>query len=325
MRIYHIKHWLILSSAFLACSLALAQSWPPATVKIVVPYQAGAEPDVLARDLANALGKKTGKTFIVENRPGANAIIGTEAVVKSAGDGATLLLVDRLSVVTNPMLYNKMPYDWKQQLAPVTDIAAVRLFLTVGNTIPVKNWREFVDYARAHPGKITAGIPGNGHIIHIGMAMISQSEGFKLTYVPYKGLPAVLTGFMGGEVDVVLAGGLVTQQIVKTKPDLKVIAVGDTRRAKYMAEVPTVEEAGGKPGVIPSTVFSLFASAATPPEIVQQINTQFHSVIDQAFAKKYVERGLEIKTDSPSEMAMELKVEGDNYGRVFKDLGIRIE
>lgn len=318
------KILLFACATLLAFSGAHAQSWPPATVKIVVPYPAGAEPDVLARDLANVMAKRTGKAFVVENRPGANAIIGTDVVAKAPGDGATLLMVDRLSVVTNPVLYSKLPYDWRQQLAPVTDIAAVRLFLAIGPDVPAKDLRQFVDYAKANPGKVNVGIAGNGHVNHIGMAMLAQSEGFTVSYVPYKGLPPAIVGFLGGEVDALLAGGLVMQQMVKAKP-IKVIAVGDTKRAAYLPDVPTVTEGGAKAGTIPSTVFSLFAPGSTTPAMVQDISAQFAAAMDDAFVKRYVDRGLEVKASKPSEIASELKREGDHYERVIKELGIRLE
>lgn len=301
-----------------------AQTWLPATVRIVVPYPPGAEPDVLARDIANLMSKKTGKAFLVENRPGANAIIGTEVVAKAPGDGSTLLMVDRLSVVTNPVLYSRLPYDWRQQLKPVSDIAAVRLFLAIGPDVPAKNLREFAAYAKAQQGKVNVGIAGNGHVNHIGMAMLAQAEGFNVTYVPYRGLPPAITGFLGGEVDALLAGGLVMQQMVKTKP-IKVIAVGDTKRAPYLPDVPTVGEAGGKAGTIPSTVFSLFVPGTTSAAVIQEINSHFVAVMDEAFVKKYAERGLEVRPNRPADVAAELKREGDHYERILKELGIRIE
>lgn len=308
----------------LMSSWALAQSWPTGPVRIVVPYPPGAEPDVMARDVANQLSRISGKPVIVENKPGANSIIGTDVVAKGEGDGSLLLMVDRLAVVTNPILYSKLPYAWERQLKPVTDLGSVHLFIAASPSLPVKNLRELVAYAKAKPKSVNAGIAGNGHVNHIGMEMLAQSEGMSLTYVPYKGMAPTITGFLGDEVGVMMAGGLVMQQMSKTKP-IKILAIGDDKRAAYLPDVPTIVEAGGKSGSIPSTVFSFFAPGKTSDETIAQMNRAIVAVVTADFKKTYNERGVSVMTNSPEEMLANMKRESVKYEKIIREVGIKLD
>lgn len=308
----------------LCAAVAQAQSWPTGPVRIIVPYPPGAEPDVMARDVANQLTRISGKPVVVDNKPGANSIIGTDAVAKGEGDGSLLLMVDRLAVVTNPMLYTKLPYVWEQNLKPVTDLGSVHLFLAASPSLPVKNLRELVAYAKARPKSVNAGIAGNGHVNHIGMEMLAQSEGVQFTYVPYKGMAPNITGFLGDEVGVMMAGGLVMQQMSKTKP-IKILAIGDDKRASYLPDVPSIVEAGGKSGSIPSTVFSFFAPGKTPDALVQQMNRAIAQVVTPDFKKTYNERGVVVSTNTPEEMLANMKKESAKYDKLIRELGIKLD
>lgn len=308
-----------------ASAVALAQAWPPATVRIVVPYPPGTEPDVLARDLGNALSAQTGKTFIVENKPGANSIIGTEAVAKADGDGGTLLMVDRLAVVTNPQLYSKLPYQWEKDLKPVSDLAGVKLFLGVREGLPVKNFKEFIQYAKDHPKKINVGTGGNGHVNHIGMEMLAQAHGLSFTYIPYKGVGPAVMGLLSGDVDVVLAGGLALESHIKAGK-VKALVVGASQRQSFMPDVPTLVEAGGKEGTIPSTVFALLAPSKVPDAVVQQISSAVSKVMDTPHVRgTYAVRGVTISTTQPDQTMNLMKAEAAKYENIIRKAGIKIE
>lgn len=315
---------LVLLMAAIAPLSASAQSWPSADTKIVVPYPPGAEPDVLARDVAQRLSAASGKNVIVENRPGANSIIGTEVVAKAAGDGTTLLMVDRLAVVTNPLLYSKLPYDTASQIKPVTDMAGVRLFVVVSPSFPARNWRDFVAYARGNPKKVDVAIAGNGHVNHIGMEMAAQSEGISLNYIPYNGMAPAINGVLAGDVQAILTGGLSAQRMTQSKP-VAVLVIGDTRRAAYLPDVPTIVEAGGKAGSIPSTVFSFFAPGRTPDALIERINQALVALATPEFKKAYEARGLTMFTSSPMTMAAEMKEDSQRFERVIKSLGIKLD
>ncbi|QDF98023.1 ABC transporter substrate-binding protein [Azoarcus sp. DD4] len=302
---------------------AHAQSWPPATVRIVVPYPPGTEPDVLARDLGVELGKLTGKSFVVENKPGANSIVGTGAVVKGEADGSTLLMVDRLAVVTNPMLYDNVPYKWEKDLKPVSDLAGVNLFIGVRSALPFKTFAEFEAYARANPKKLNVGTGGIGHVSHIGMEMLSQADGLSFTYAPYKGLAPAIMGLLTDEVDVVMAGGLPLVPHVQTGK-VRVLTVGADKRASFLPDVPTLVEAGGKPGSIPATVFALFAPGSVPDTVVAQINTAVVKAMDNPQIKEsYAKRGLEVGTARPDAMLATMKADTVKYDRIIKEAGIK--
>jgi len=304
---------------------AMAQSWPPATVRIVVPYPPGTEPDVLARDLGNALSKQTGKAFVVDNRPGANSIVGTEVVTKGEADGSTLLMVDRLAVVTNPVLYAKMPYQWETALKPVSDLAGVNLFVGVREGLPVKNFAEFLQYAKTAPGGVNIGTGGNGHVNHIGMEMLKQAHGLNFSYVPYRGVAPAVLGLLSGEVDAVMAGGMVMQAHAKSGK-IRLLAMGDTQRAMYLPDVPTLAEAGGKPGTIPSTVFALFAPAKVPDAVVTQINQAVAKVMDSSQVKgTYAVRGMDVATSTPQQTLASMKKDAVRYGKIIREAGIKLE
>lgn len=324
MKIFKAK-LLALVFMTMASAVALAQAWPPATVRIVVPYPPGTEPDVLARDLGNALSAQTGKTFVVDNKPGANSIVGTDAVAKAEGDGSTLLMVDRLAVVTNPQLYSKLPYQWETALKPVSDLAGVNLFLGVREGLPVKNFKEFIQYAKANPQKINVGTGGNGHVNHIGMEMLAQAHGLSFTYVPYKGVAPAVLGLLTGEVDVVLAGGLALEPHIKAGK-VKALTVGSSQRQSFMPDVPTVVEAGGKEGTIPSTVFALLAPSKVPDSVVQQISLAVSKVMDTPQVRgAYAVRGVNISTTKPDQTMTLMKAEATKYEKIIRSAGIKIE
>ena len=307
-----------------AAPAALAQTWPSADTRIIVPYPPGSEPDVLARDVAQRLGAASGKAVIVENRPGANSIIGTDVVAKASGDGTTLLMVDRLAVVTNPMLYSKLPYDSATQLKPVTDMAGVRLFVAVSPNFPARNWRDFVAYAKANPKKIDVAIAGNGHVNHIGMEMVAQSEGIRFNYIPYAGMTAATNAVLAGEVQSVMTGGLSALRMTQSKP-VAMLAVGDDRRASYLPDVPTVVEAGGKAGSIPSTVFAFFAPGRTPDALVERMAQVLNGLVTPDFRRTYEARGLVMLGSTPKTMAAEMKEDAQRFERVIRELGIKLD
>ncbi len=309
----------------MSAGVAMAQSWPPATVRIVVPYPPGTEPDLLARDLGDTLSKKTGKNFVIDNRPGANSIIGTQEVVKGGSDGSTLLIVDRLAVVTNSFLFSKMPYRWEDALKPVTDLAKVDLYVSVNADFPARNYGELIDYARKNPGKLLVGTGGNGHVMHVGMAMVAQAHGLSFTYVPYKGGAPAMMGLAGGEVNAMMAGAVTMAPYVPSKR-IRVLAFGGERRAQGYPDVPTVIEAGGKAGSIPSTAFTLIAPAKVPDEVLTKISAIVASAMDQpALKSSYAERGMDVHTTTPAETLKQMKQEAEKYERVIREAGIRIE
>ncbi|MYN14422.1 tripartite tricarboxylate transporter substrate binding protein [Pusillimonas sp. TS35] len=300
-------------------------AWPTGQVRIVVPYPPGTEPDVLARDLGNHLNKQTGQTFVVENRPGANAIIGTESVARSEGDGNTLLMVDRLALETNPYLYTKLTYDWHKDLKPVADLASVNLYLAVRKDFPVNSFEEFIAYAKKNPNAVNVATGGKGHVTHLGMASLANAEGVDFTYVPYRGVSPALNGLLAGETDAMIAGGLVMSQQSKAG-NVKVLAVGTDERTALMPDVPTLQQAGGKPASIPSTTFTLVAPGTTPDAVVAQINEKVNKVLEEpALLKSYQARGLIVRRGTPQQVKQQMLTEAGQYKQIVNELGIKPE
>lgn len=303
---------------------SLAQ-WPSGQVKIVVPYPPGTEPDVMARDIGMRLTQQTGSVVVVENRPGANGMIGTAAVAKAAPDGNTLLMIDRLALVTNPLLYTELPYDPKTDIRPVAEMGRINLFVALRNDLPVATYKDLIAYAGSGPGKLNVGTGGNGHVNHLGMEMLAQSEGVKFSYVPYKGVAPAMNALLAGEVDAVMAGGLVMSQHAQAGK-IRVMVVGDEARSAFMPAVPTLVEAGGKAGAIPSTVFMLAAPGKTTPQRVDQINTAINKVLAAPDLRaSYGRRGVDLLNGSRESAEDGIKRETVTYGALIKQARIKLQ
>jgi tripartite-type tricarboxylate transporter receptor subunit TctC len=233
-------------------------------------------------------------------------------------------MVDRLAVVTNPMLYSKLPYDTATQLKPVTDMAGVRLFVAVSPSFPARNWRDFVAWVKANPKKLDVAIASNGHVNHIGMEMVAQSEGMRFNYIPYAGMTAATNAVLSGEVQSVMTGGLSALRMTQAKP-VAMLAVGDDRRASYLPDVPTLVEAGGKAGSIPSTVFSFFAPGRTPDALVERMAQVLNGLVTPDFRRTYEARGLVMLGSTPKVMAAEMKEDAQRFDKVIRELGIKLD
>lgn len=317
--------FLVVCVLLFSAGAVLAQSWPPATVHIVVPYPPGTEPDVLARDLGNELATQTGRSFVVENKPGANSMVGTGAVIRAGADGSTLLMVDRLAVVTNPKLYLNMPYAWERDLKPVSDLAGVNLFVGVRAGLPIKTFGDLVAYAKANPKKLNVGTGGIGHVNHIGMEMLSQAHGLSFSYVPYRGLSPAIMGLLTEEVDVVMGGGLPFVPHVETGK-VRLLAVGADKRAGFLPDVPTITEAGGQGDSIPATVFALFAPGSVPDAVVAQINAAVVKAMDNPqIRESFAARGLAVSTSRPEVMLATMKADTLRYEKIIRDAGIKAQ
>ena len=310
--------------AVLGASPAVAQ-WPSGQVKIVVPYPPGTEPDVMARDIGMRLTQQTGSVVVVENRPGANGMIGTASVAKSAPDGHTLLMIDRLALVTNPMLYGELPYDPKVDIRPVAEVGRINLFVAVRQDFPGSTYKDLMTYARSSTGKLNVGTGGNGHVNHLGMEMLAQSEGVVFSYVPYKGVAPAMNALLAGDVDTVMAGGLVMSQQAQAGK-IRVMVVGDDVRSAFMPTVPTLAEAGGKAGSIPSTIFMLAAQGKTPTALVDQVNAAVNNVLaDPELRASYSKRGVDLLNSSREAAQDGFKREVVTYDALIKQAHIKIQ
>src|SRR5947209_3048314 len=220
-----------------------AQTWPARPVTLVVPFPAGGNADVLARALAAELSEKLGQQFIVDNRTGAGGNIGGAAVAKAAPDGYTLMFGTPGPIATNRLMYKSLPYDPEKDLTPVVLVARSPLIIAAHPAFPAKDLNELIAYARANPGKVNAGNPGNGTLGHITSELLQQHAGIKMTHVPYRGTTPLTTDLLGGQIDIALDFMSTYLPLVK---DGKVRALGVTS-SERVGELPgamTVREAG---------------------------------------------------------------------------------
>ena len=223
-----------------ACSLgACAQdAWPAKPVRVVVPYVPGAMGDVVARLLSENLGKELAQAFVVENRPGAGGNIGTRAVEQSAPDGYTLLMAATNNLTINQYLYKDLGFDPLKRFEPVTVLVDVPSVLFVPASVPARDFREFVAYAKANPGKVNYGSPGSGTTPHLSAEAINRAFGLGMTHVPYKGASQVVAALLAGEVHFYLAGAGVATAHVKSGK-LRALAIASSARHAAAPDVPT--------------------------------------------------------------------------------------
>ena len=304
---------------------AQAQAWPSKPVRIIVPFPAGGLSDVFARGLAQELTTVWGQQVIVENRPGANTIIGAEATAKSAPDGYTMLLANDPTMSANQYLYSKLPYDPVRDLAPVINIIAVSSVLVANPAFPASSLPELVALARKNPGKFTYGTFGPGSKTHIDTEAFAGIAGIQLNHVPYKGIAEVLPAVMGGQVDMALSGLSPCLPLIRNGK-LKAIAMASPRRAPTLPDVPTFEE-GGIHDFESRAWFGLVIPAATPRPLIDRIAADIQKVVTvRSFADKYIEGvGLESWVLMPDQFADMLKRDRETYAERIRHIGVKLD
>lgn len=314
-----------IAAACLPAAPALAQAtWPARPVKIVVPYPPGTGPDIMARLVSDGLAKELKATFVVENKAGANAIIGTDTVVKAPADGHTFLLVDRLTISVNPLLYQPLPFDPHKDLVSVSNIADVNLYLVTTSQVPATDFKSFIAYAKANPGKVSFGTGGVGSIMHLNMELLQAGTGAQFLHVPYKALAEVIPAMLGGQV-MATSGGVEAMLPYVEKGTFKLLAVGAATRAPIMPNVPTIKEAAGSDLLI-STSYTLHAKAGTPPEVLARMNAALAKVLAapevQAWASQ---RGLRAGASKPAELDAQIAADTERVGKLVRERGIKVQ
>ncbi len=254
----------------LAPAAAMAQAWPSRPVTMIVPFPAGGPADVLARVLAGNLSKQFGQQVVVDNRTGAGGNIGGAAVAKAAPDGYTILFGTPGPLANNKIMYKKPAYDPQKDLAPVVLIAKSPLIIVANPKTPAKNLKELIAYAKANPGKLNIGVPGNGTLGHITSELVQKSAGAKMTNVPYRGTAPLMNDLLSGQLN----GGMdfMTTYVPLVKAGkLRALAVTSTKRSDLLPDVPTAQEQG-IPGFEATAWYGIAAPAGTPAAVIDKIN-----------------------------------------------------
>jgi tripartite-type tricarboxylate transporter receptor subunit TctC len=257
-------------AAALTPSVVAAQSWPTRPVTVIVPFPAGGATDLLARALGQELGEKLGQQFVIDNRTGATGNIGAAAAAKAAPDGYTILFSTPGPIALNQLMSKDLQFDPQQAFAPIILIAKSPHIYIANPALPSKSLTELLAYAKANPGKVTAGIPGNGTTAHISLELLLRTSGAQMTLVPYRGGVPMGIDVMGGQIDI--GADLISSVVPQVASGkLRALAVTSSRRSEQMPDVPTVAEFGF-PGFEATAWFVLAVPTGTSPDIVQKVN-----------------------------------------------------
>jgi tripartite-type tricarboxylate transporter receptor subunit TctC len=286
--------------ALSAAGAVHAQAWPSKPIRVIVPYPPGGFTDITARLVTQKLQERLGQPVVIDNKPGANSIIGVDALAKSAPDGYTFAVVIA-AYSANITLYPKLPYDPKKDLAAVSLIGISPLVAAVNNDTPFKNAADLISFASKNPGKISYGSSGNGSAVHLTTELLKSLTGTHMVHIPYRGAAAALTDLMGGHIQLFMDAAVGLINPGKTGK-VRLIGVASEKRLAALPDVPTFIEQG-IPGFTSSTWAGILAPAGTPPAIVQRINDEFVKAgKDPEVVRKLNATGMVVRTTTPAQM-----------------------
>ena len=312
---------LFLLLIFVAITHVTAQPWPAKPVRIVSPFAPGGGNDTLSRILAASLTTRLAQQVVVENRPGANTIVGTELVVKSSPDGYTLIMLPN-AITINPHLYRKLPFDVTKDLAPVTQVGTSPLILVLHPSLPVRNTKEFLALARAKPNELTNGSSGNGSLGHLAGALLGVMTNTSLVHVPYKGTSLAVTELIGGQIVMSFASALTVVPHIRSGR-LRAVAVTGPKRSPALPDVPAIAET--VPGFSAELWYAMFAPANTPADIINRLNREVGAILAQADIKeKLSDQGVDALTGTPQDMTKLIATDLEKWANVVKVTGARV-
>lgn len=311
------------AAAALAAPLGAAAqqgNWPSRPVKFIVPFSAGSGTDILARVLAEKLTAKYNQGFVVENKQGADGIIGTEQIVRSTPDGYTIGVIPSSPIVMNPALF-KLPFDPQKDLLPVANIAGLGTVLGIQPTIPAKNVAEFVAHLKANPGKLN--YAAGSTFTHLAGEMFKHVTGTDMQAVPYKGTAPMVTAMLGNEVQVIFDPFLGAQHMKSGR--IRPLAVTSAKRSSVFPDVPTLEELGYK-GAVVETWIGVFAPVGTPPAIVNQLNADVKAILDLPdVKKKLADLSYDAIVETPQQMAQRITADTARWAKTVKDANFKVD
>ncbi len=322
-----LQRWIALIAACLlstGATTALAQSYPNKPVRVIVPFAAGG-PDTLARMIGARLAEQMGQPFVIENRPAANGIVGTDAVAKSAPDGYTLLITSS-GFVGAPSLYKKLPYDSERDFAPVSTIAAnLGTLLVVHPSVPANTLQEFIALTKKPDSKIAFSSPGIGNTLHLIGELFNARAGVKMLHVPYKGGAGAVAAVVSGEVQAMMAPPQLGLPHIRAGK-LRALATTMPARLDVLPEVPTMAEAGVADMIADGGWFGMLAPAATPSDIVARLHGEVAKALaDPAVRERLAKIGFGPLIKSPAEFKPFVSEEIKKYAEMARIAGIQPE
>jgi tripartite-type tricarboxylate transporter receptor subunit TctC len=308
-------------AAVLVATAVQAQQWPAKPVRVIVNVAPGGVADVTARVLGARLSETLGQPFVVENRPGGDGYIGFEAVVRSEADGYTLAYSPGSSVMIAPHIVKRADLDPVKLLAPVVPTGAVSLYVLLHPGVPANNFDEFLAYARANPGKLNYGTPGNGTSPHIATEVFNREAKTKLNHVPYKGAGPALNDVLGGQIQLVFDPGVGLNAARSGK--LRMVAVAGPVRHPDFPDVPTLEEKGIK-GVDGGPHFGFYAPASTPREALERLNREVQRVMKEPVVlERFKALAVNLAEPmTPEQFGAYVRTQSAHYAKLLPELNI---
>jgi tripartite-type tricarboxylate transporter receptor subunit TctC len=314
---------LVCISLFIALAgPASAQDYPNHPVRWVVGYPAGGTTDILARVVGQRLSEKLGQQFVIENKPGAGNNIATESVVNAAPDGYTLLLVNPANGI-NASLYSKLNFNFINDIMPVVGLIRVPNVMEVNPSVPAKTVAEFIEYAKANPGKVNMASSGNGTSIHLSGELFMAMTGVKMTHVPYRGSAPALTDMLSGQVQVLFDNMPSSVQHIKSGA-LRALAVTTEQRSPELPDVPTVGET--VKGYEASAWFGIGVPKGTPRAIIDKLNAEVNAILaEPAMKAKLAEMGGIMMNGTPEDFGKIVQSETDKWAKVVQFSGAKVD
>ena len=309
--------------ALLTPALAHAQAFPTKPMRLIVPYPPAGTTDFVAREVSAKLSGAFGQQVVIDNRPGAGTLIGLTQGARAPADGYTITFGTSAGLSVNPALGTKMPYDPQRDFTPIGLMVYVPYLLVVNPALPVRNVRELIEYAKAHPGKLNFASPGVGTPNHLGIEMLSQLAGVKFVHVPYKGGAIAVLDLIAGQVQALFSGTPQVSAFVKAGR-LRVIATATPKPNRVAPDVPTIAET--YPGFDCNTWFGLLVPTGTPTPVVAKLNTELNRALsDAGVIQRLLEQGVEATPGTPAAFTQLIVSETTRWRQVIKSAGITAE
>ncbi len=323
-----MKRKFLKSVLALCCGLALsaahAQSYPNKPIRLIVPFPPGGGNDVIARVIAQKLTERLGQQVVVDNRAGANGIVGLQALMQSPPDGYTLAVGAAGPLAVNPSLYDKLPYDPLKDFAPITNMVNYLLLLVVHPSVPAKTTQDLVNLAKAKPKQLYFASPGSGNSGHLAGELLNSMANVQTVHVPYKGQGPALSDLISGQVQMLYSSIPSVLPQVKSG-QLNALAVGSAKRVPSLPDIPTISESG-VPGYEAYSWVGMVAPAKTPKDIVNRLNREIVDILKQKdVSEKLNQQGALPVGDSPEQFAAYIKAEIDKWGAVVRAANIKAD
>jgi tripartite-type tricarboxylate transporter receptor subunit TctC len=315
---------LILAATAHGHAQAAAAEYPTKPIRLLVPVAPGGGNDLLSRHIAQKLGETSPQRIVVDNRAGAGGVIATELAARAPADGYTLLMGGSAQIAINPQLHRKLPYDTQKDLAPITLIADFPSLVIVHPGLPVQSVKDLIAHAKANPGRVAYGSPGNGSGTHLAVELLKIQAGIDLIHVPYKGAGPALADLVSGQIALLLNNPLSSLPYVRTGR-VRAVAVTGAKRLAAAPNIPTVSESG-LPGFTATHWLGLLAPARTPPSIISRLHRDVSNAVHQRETVEWFQgQGMEAVGSTPSDFSTRIRADISKWGKVIESAGVRLD